>query len=42
MGWFRKKLDEEVNNLIKELGVSKEFLSKELIGYIRKLMVYIN
>jgi len=29
MGWFRKKLNDEVNDLIKKLGVSKKFLSEE-------------
>ena len=29
MGWFRKKLNDEVNDLIKKLGASKEFLSEE-------------
>jgi len=29
MGWFRKRLNDEVNDLIKKLGVSKKFLSEE-------------
>lgn len=37
MGWFRKKLNEEVNDLIKKLGTSKEFLSEEWFWRDQKL-----
>lgn len=31
MGWFRRKLNEEVNDIIKKINTSKEFLSEEWI-----------
>ncbi len=37
MGWFRKKLNEEVNDIIREIDTSKEFLSEEWIWRDQKL-----